>query len=171
MWSSPPEILLSEDEINLILRSGDNTVSLAEFPLQDKLIKVSLQLTGSCGLVMAQVISVETNMNIFFDLKLSISSIRADRGGRQNERSCRMKHWKDFFVFFSFRLLGDERQAYLRMPTWPRQSALAWCFLRCCTPPRRTPSGARKALLESVTTNKDCATTLQVWGFELHWTN
>lgn len=83
MWSSPPEILLSEDEIYVILHR-DN--SLARFSLQDNLIKVYLKLTGSCGLVMAQVISVEIKMNIFFDLKLSISSVRADCEGRQNKQ-------------------------------------------------------------------------------------
>lgn len=165
MWSSPPEILLSEDEINLILRR-DNTVSLAEFPLQDKLIKVSLQLTGSCGLVMAQVISVETSMNIFFDLKLSISSVRADCGGRQSKRSCRMKHWKDFFFLSDCWVTSNKR-------TWECPRGLINLLLRGAFGDVVHHHVALHQALEKLFSSrwlptKICAATLQVWGLELH---
>lgn len=106
MWSSSPEIFFSEDEIYLILHP-ENTITLTEFPSPSNLIPASLQLTGSCGLVMAQVIRVEIKMNSFFDLKLSISSVRADCEGR-HDKQLAMKQWKGFPSFYG-RPTSDRR--------------------------------------------------------------
>lgn len=49
----------------------------------------SYKLTGFCALVMAQVITLETKMNIFRDLKFSISALRAvvkDRKEHKKEK-------------------------------------------------------------------------------------
>lgn len=66
------------------------------------MIAVSLQLTGSCGLVMAQVIKVEIKMNVFLDLKLSISSVRAGSGGGQDRQLP-----GEAMKTFSFSQMGD----------------------------------------------------------------
>lgn len=73
-------------KIRSISSCAQKTTTLTEIPSRSSLISVSLQLTGSCGLVMAQVIRVETRMNNFFDLKFSISSVRADCTGRQDKQ-------------------------------------------------------------------------------------
>lgn len=109
--------------------------------------KLSSTRTESRGLVMAQVITVETKMNIFRDLKLPISAWRAERkgvGGRQ-------------LLFSDTQLSGTYSNtvgnpfSYLWLPMLLPQSALWSDFLRCCTPQHHTAAEAEAAHLYWVT--------------------
>lgn len=139
MWSSSPVILLSEDQVYIILRT-ENTTTLTEFPSQE-------QFDPTFLFSLPDLAALSWPKSSGLKLKWTFSS----------SWSCPSRLWgliveekKDRWSnkdFLSFTWMTRKWQAYLRMPTWPHRSAPAWCFLRCCTPPRRTPWGARKALL------------------------
>lgn len=92
-WTLP---LLAQHLCHPEERSYNHVVCVLCTGQVSRLPTVLYRLTGFCGFVMAQVITVETKMNIFRDLKFSISEWRAVCKRRKMVRdqgTLKLVHW------------------------------------------------------------------------------